>query len=100
MRLAILIATFAMSLTQPYSASAQPLKAISDCGSPVKDSQIEGRDRPVQRKAAAGQNAPAKCAGDGALPSPHLRMLALLIVGAIVIGVPAARRRHGRVVFS
>jgi hypothetical protein len=97
MRLAILIATFAMSLTQPYSASAQPLKAISDCGSPVKDSQIEGRDRPVQRKAAAG---PAKCAGDGALPSPHLRMLALLIVGAIVIGVPAARRRHGRVVFS
>lgn len=86
----------------PASATAQSADVATDC---TTDERPQGQQARNDGKALASaaepeRPAPEKCAADNADSQADIWMLGMLMLGGLIIGVPAARRRNVRVVFS
>ena len=98
--ISIFFATF--MATNPASAAAPPADVAMDCVTEGRPQGQQARnDGQLLRSAAEpGRATPAKCVTDKADSHADIWMLGMLMLGGLIIGVPAVRRRNVRVVFS
>jgi hypothetical protein len=98
----ISIAFSVMVATSPTSAAAQPENVSLNCVTKGETTDVQSgkQGKPARGITPAQQQAQSKCAASRADSHADLWMITILLLGGIVIGVPAARRRNVRVVFS
>jgi hypothetical protein len=98
--LSILFVNFIVA--SPASAAAQPADGATDCATEERPQgqQVRNDGKALGSAAEPGRPAPEKCVADNADSHADIWMLGMLMLGGLIIGVPAARRRNVRVVFS